>query len=275
LVTLDRFLVTGGNGMVGRAIPFGMKPSRAELDVTNPAAVKNYLDRFNPTGIVCLSSVNIRKCEEDPLEAYRVNVFAARTLAQEAAKRKIPIVLVSAGAIFQGPRDKDFDEQAEPFPANIYGQTKYLAEILISSITPEHLILRTGWLFGGSGPHHLNFIDKAIGLAKKGEAITATNDQTGSPTLLKDFIVTLMNLIKIEERGIYHIVNEGRATALDVAKQVISLTKSSSVIEKSTVTQLSTTGPKRSPSEALTSTRLHLRSWKEALRDYVTHGLAS
>ena len=251
--------------MVGQALSFGVKTSHHELDVLDNDGIRAICDRVNPSGILCLSSVNLRNSEKNPLQAYAVNVFGVYNLACEALRRKIPIILVSSGTVFHGSLESLFSEDDLPSPQNIYGQTKYLAEVLVRSMTDNYLILRTGWLFGGktqSSP-----VNKMIKLVKNSEEITATIDQKGSPTYLLDFVEKMKELIDTDAHGIFHVVNGGAASAADIAQEIIAYVESEPKLHLVKMSEIA--GPPRSASEVLLSKKIKLRHWKEALIDYL------
>lgn len=272
MTDVSRILITGANGLIGQKMSFGIKASRDELDVTNPEAIGKFCEKFNPSGIVCLSSIDLRSCEKDPLSAYKVNVLGVYNLALEAVKRDIPIIILSTGAIFNGLAGKSFREGDIPNPQNIYGQTKYLAEIVVKHVAKKYIIARTGWVFGTTSAKKSGAIDRIIALAKSGERIKAVTDQTGSPTYVNDFLEALEKLIKLDSYGTFHITNDGVASAADVAKEIVSICKSSSEIVETKAEGIESNGPRRSPSEALASGKIKLRSWREALKSYLTAG---
>ena len=260
--------------MMGQALDFGVKLLHKDLDVTRPEQIKTVCENLKPTGLVCLSSLDLRRCEESPYKAVETNVLGVYHLAQETSRRSIPLVIVSTGAVFNGPLHSVFDEMSEPSPLHLYGQTKWLAEIM-AKMAPHLCILRTGWLFGGSSVYHKNFIDLAFEKALRGEPIKASTDQTGSPTYLPDFVNKLGQLLKQGETGLHHVVNDGPATAYDIATILVEVLKSSSKIEIVPANQISNAGPRRSPSEALISKKIKLRSWKEALTEYLQKKLST
>ncbi|MFC1685691.1 SDR family oxidoreductase [Nanoarchaeota archaeon] len=268
MVDLSRILITGSEGVIGSQLDFGVKKSHRELDVTNSKNIKKVCDEINPSGILCLSSKDIRSCEKNPSQAHEVNVNGVINLAKEAAKRNIPIILLSTGAIFNGPVNKSFNEEDTPQPQNIYGQTKYLAEKSLPIITPNYLIIRTGWIFGTNNSKKIDFIKRMINSLEKGEEVKVVTDQTGSPTYLPDFIDKMKELIQNGFKGIFHVVNRGIATPEDILNEIISIKgiNSKSKIIKNKLSQQE--GILRSHSEALTSKKVSLRSWKEALKEY-------
>ncbi|MBX4212080.1 sugar nucleotide-binding protein [Candidatus Pacearchaeota archaeon] len=268
MADISRLLICGGEGLIGRNIPFGIKVSRHELDVLKRDHIKRAFEKYNPSGILYLASVNLRDSEKDPMHAYRVNVIGINNIAEEATDAKIPMIIVSSGAVFNGSLHDKFNEVTNPDPQNIYGQTKYLAEIVARWSSPDNLVVRTGWLFGGlSTKDRKGGFDIMIEKTSKGEDVKASSDQYGSPTYSKDFFLALRESIEKNMSGIVHIVNDGAASALDIVNEVKSLTGSRSVITPASARDIP--GPKRSASEAMVSNVFYLRSWKEALREYL------
>jgi len=268
-VNLDKFLVTGAGGMVGQNVHFGLKFDHRELDVTNKDMVELVCNRIGPSGILNLAALDIRQCEADPLKAYHANVMGTYNLALQARNHDIPMVLVSSAAVFDGKQTEYFYEDRPPDPVNIYGQTKQLAELMLTEMLPDSLIVRTGWLYGGHGAHHPKFVDVAIDKARRGEQIDASTDQDGSPTYVSDFLEELERQLTAGSGRVVHIINSGRATALDVAEMIVSQLSSQSTINPMKIVDMSDAGPARSRSEALTSHYVELRSWQEALSEYI------
>lgn len=268
-IDINRVMVTGANGMIASHVPFGQKVSRADFDITCPAQVASACDRLNPSGILHLAAHGIRQCELDPRMGYRTNVLGAYYLALEAEARSIPFVLLSSGAVFNGPRGAVFTEESPCDPVNLYGQTKHAAELLACHVTPRALVVRTGWVFGGHDGAWPKFIDSAIVSAERGEPIVASGDHDGSPTLVTDLVRELQRLILAEAVGVVHVVNDGAGTAADVAREISTLAGSTSMVREVSASDIQPDGPKRSSSEALVSRRTRLRPWREALKEYV------
>ena len=100
MADLSRILVTGAQSRIGQAIPFGIKLSHKELDVTNKQAIQQKCEQLSPSGILCLASIDIRLCEKDPLLAYKVNVLGAYYTAQIANERNIPFIFINSYIIY-------------------------------------------------------------------------------------------------------------------------------------------------------------------------------
>lgn len=266
---LDRVLVTGGEGMIARAIPFGIKLSRRDLDVRDAAAVLAVVRDRQPSAITHLAALDIRQAEVDPKAAMATNVLGSYNLARAARAAGIPLVFLSSGAVFNGKPGDIHDETARPDPVNVFGQTKMLAELMLQETLDDVLIVRTGWVFGGHQAHHRKFVDLAIELSLRGEPIEASSDRWGSPTLVHDLVRELQRLVETRSRGLVHVVNQGAATGADLAREIVQFLHSASEVRAVHGSELRDGSPPRPPSEVLTSRTITLRPWPEALRAYL------
>ncbi len=267
MIDLDRVVVTGGAGLVGRSIPFGQPTTRAVLDVTDPESVRVAFKRLRPSAVLHLAGVDIRRCEADPLIAYQVNVSGTYNVVREAEHWGVPFVFLSTGAVFSGAFGEVFFEDSLPEPVNAYAVTKCLAEIVVQKVSSRHLIVRTGWLFGFEAAPAKKFLPLAMKVARANEPIKASADQTGSPTYVADFVGKLEEVIREGRSGTLHIVNDGVATAADMAEVVVDQVNSRSRIERLSFRDF-VAGFRRSESEALASRTLKLRPWQDALREF-------
>jgi len=265
MANLSKVLIIGAEGLIGNELDFGIKLSHKDIDVTNRDSIKKALEKHRPEAVLNLASVNLRKAQEDPFLANQVNVIGAYNVALETKQKNIPLIIISTGAVFNGGLDKEFNEEDTPNPLNIYGQTKYLAEIVVKETNFEYLIVRAGWLFGfKSGKNFFNRIMESL----NGERIEATYDQFGSFTYIKDFTDKLKEIIEKDYRGIFHIANSGRGNTLELIESLIESFKSKTNIDKVSYNKFNT-DIKRSQSEVLVSNIVKLRDWKLALKECI------
>ncbi|OIO43197.1 hypothetical protein AUJ64_02525 [Candidatus Pacearchaeota archaeon CG1_02_39_14] len=269
MADLGRILISGGHGMIGSNLDFGIKPDKSEFDVTNPESISLACDKYNPSAILSLSSINIRDSEENPLNAYRVNSIGVYHLAREAKKRGIPLIMLSTGSVFNGSIKDSFNEDSFPNPVNIYAQTKYIAEVFALGSSDRNLVIRTGWVFGTSKDSKKGVFDKMLDLVMDKDEIIATYDQEGSPTYIKDLVTEIKKLISRNCSGIYHVANQGRASAVEFVEEAIRYAGRNIRIKRKTVAEFSSK-VKRSPSECLNSNKIKLRSWQEALEEHIS-----
>lgn len=268
---LSNTLITGAGGMIGSYIDFGVKTDRESLDIVNSDAVLAVFQKHKPDVIIHLAAeTDMAICEKDPLRAYNVNVIGTYNIAKAAKLIGTKLVYVSTDAVFDGVKKSPYFEDDMPNPQNVYGRSKYLGELIIQGLGGDYLIVRTSWIFGGGPEKDKKFVAKIMNQLKDNniKEIKVINDVYSSPTFAKDFVNALKNLILNGEKGIFHIVNSGVASRYDVAKELVQITGShvklvsvSAGFFPSDIKAINTGG--------LASKKIKLRSWQEALEEYV------
>lgn len=263
-------LVTGGAGMVGSQATFGKKLTRKELDILSLHSIEQAIKKYKPRVILHLAAMtHMLLCEENPKEAFKVNVIGTKNLATICKRYNIKLVYMSTCAVFNGRKKTPYREIDTPDPINAYGKTKLEGEKIVQKLIPSSLIIRTGWLFGG-GKNDKKFVQLTYKKFKEGSEVKATKDRKGSPTFVPDLLSETKKLIKENKSGIYHIVNSGEATYLDIAKEIRKIGKFNKKIIAVKGKDVELPKLKRGKLEALTSSKIKLRSWKKALHVYLT-----
>jgi dTDP-4-dehydrorhamnose reductase len=259
-------LVTGGQGTIGSSLPFGRKLGRNELDVTNVEQIRRVITHYRPSLIIHPAALtDVDYCQTHPQEAYRVNVIGTYNLAREAQIHHTWLMVISTGAVFPGTGPASVNDL--PRPINVYGRTKYLAELAAQDCNPLTLIVRTGWVFGSLV--HPKFIELIAQKIQTGRAdLKVLRGYSGCPTWSVDFGKGLQKLLNRPRPGIYHLVNRGTVSRCQLARTMIKLSgKSLKVIPVSNHHfSLQAPRPKR---EILLPTPPHLRPWQTALKAYL------
>lgn len=268
MTKIDRLVVTGGFGQIGRSMNFGIQMDRTEIDVTDPASVLNGLRRLNASAVLNLASIDLRPSQADPATALQVNIDGTYNIAQAARELDIPVILITTGAVFYGAFGETFDETAIPAPQCVYAKTKHMAELIVQALVPQSLIIRTGWLFALDITPRKKFVEIVMAAAADNKRVRASNDQSGSPTYAPDFFDALKTAIIDDQRGILHIVNEGTASAAEIADAVYRHYGLNDMVDPVSFQEF-IDGVPRSKSEGLSSNILKLRPWTEALAEYI------
>jgi dTDP-4-dehydrorhamnose reductase len=103
MIDTSRVLIIGGSGMVGSQMDFGIRPSRAELDITDNDSVRRGFEQYQPAAAILLAGlVNVTQCEEHPEEAERVNVEGTKNVAKAAANASVLLIYFSSFFFFEG-----------------------------------------------------------------------------------------------------------------------------------------------------------------------------
>jgi dTDP-4-dehydrorhamnose reductase len=115
------------------------------------------------------------------------------------------LVHVSTDYVFDGGKGSPYIEDDAPCPLGVYGQSKLAGE-MNAAFNPDHLIVRTQWLYG---LHGKNFVETMLRLAGEKDELAVVDDQIGSPTWTVDLAHAVLALLKSGRRGIYHAANSG------------------------------------------------------------------
>lgn len=199
-----------------------------DVDVTDRGGVKQALASTGPDVVLnCAGYTAVDKAESEPDTAYRINVLGARNVAQAAGRVGARVVYFSTDYVFDGTAAEPYAEDAPTGPCNVYGRTKLLGEQATREANPDHLVVRLGWLYGGSGRHFLRTI---LRLAREKDVLRVTNDQTGSPTFTEDIVRQVLTLLTDGASGTYHCADTGSATWYDFAQAILHMTGSNTPI---------------------------------------------
>lgn len=264
-----KIIITGGYGMVGSQAKFGIKFRKEELDITNNSSIEKAFKKYQPDVVLHLAAMtDMIGCEKYPKKAFRLNVLGTERLARMCKKYNVKLVYLSTCAVFDGKKKSPYTEKDKPKPLNIYGTTKLQGEIITRLILPDALIIRTGWLFGG-GKKDTKFAKKVFDNMKMGKEIKAVSDRNGSPTYIPDLLYIVKKLIDKNSTGMFHVVNDGITSYFDIANEIKKLGKFKSQIISVKAKGLESPLLKRGKMEGLKSSTIKLRSWKQALKEYL------
>ena len=109
-------------------------------------------------------------------------------------------------------------ETDAPRPRSTYGISKLLGEWFAAE-APRHYVLRVESLFGG--PRAKSSIDALLNAIVTGGEARAFADRVVSPSYVEDVAAATLALVtRAAPFGLYHCVNSGSATWLEVAREL-------------------------------------------------------
>jgi len=262
-------LITGGDGMVGSYIDFGISTNHRSLDVTDFKEVLATCKHHEPKLIIHLAAeTDFDRCERDTSHAYMVNAIGTYNVAFAAREVGAKFVYVSTSAVFDGNKEGPYSEEDIPNPQNHYGHSKYLGEIATTGLLKDALIVRICWVFGGGVTKDQKFVAKILKQLDQ-PIINVVASKCGSPTYGKDLVEGIKQLVKDGKTGIYHMGNEGTPTRADVVREIIRITGSRVEVREVDETFFSASYADRLNNESMVSKTNYMRPWKEALAEYI------
>ena len=249
--------------------------SRAELDVTDPGALRRLLAERRPQAVVnCAAYTDVDGAESQRAAALAVNGAGAGNVAAAAAEVGARIVHVSTDYVFDGAKREPWLESDPVGPLGAYGETKLAGERAVAAAGPAHAIVRTAWLFGAGGR---NFVDAMLALAAEREEVYVVTDQIGSPTWTGHLAGALVELAeRPAQTGIHHIAGAGSCSWYELAREVFDRAGSDCRVLPTTSDALPRPAPRPAYSVLGSERRepLTLPSWQEGVAEYLSGSVA-
>jgi dTDP-4-dehydrorhamnose reductase len=220
-------LITGGSGRLGQAVVRSCvarglayrAPTRAELDVNDPGAVRAALERLRPWAVVNAAAfARPAAAEVDPEGCRRANHDGSAVLAGACAAVGIQLLCWSTHLVFDGHQRRPYVEGDAPAPRGVYATTKLESERLIAAICPQALVVRAGPLFAPWDRAKMAAL--ALHTVPRGRHFKAADDVTISPSYLPHLVAAALDLLIDGECGIWHLANQGAITHADFARSL-------------------------------------------------------
>ena len=276
-------MILGASGTLGRAFvkiagERGLAvacATRAEADITNPAAIHAAIERVDPWAVVNATGyVRVDDAEREPDACYGVNTVGAANVAAACRQRGIRMVSYSSDLVFGGDRDHPYTEHDAPRPLNVYGASKAEGERRVLDILPDALVVRTSAFFGPWDTS--NFVVQTLDAIRQGRRWRAATDVVVSPTYVPDLVNAALDLLFDGESGIWHLSNEGPISWFEFARSAAAACgEQSDLIEPATAAALGWPAPRPSYS-ALSSVRGRvMRSTADALTAFAASHVVS
>lgn len=266
----EQVLSTGASGMIGSYVDFGIRTDHATLDILDADAVMAFVKKHNPSAIIHFAgATDMMKTEQDPLYAYELNVRGTYNMAQAAREVGATMVLASSSRVFDGHKKGSYTEDDAPNPQTHYGRTKYISELIVASLAERYIIARTAWVFGGGPTRDNKFYGKILKQLQSGESeIAALDDVCGSPTYGKDYVAAIKTLLEKGEYGTFHVANGGVATRYDLARAMAAHMRPDAKV-RAVDRSFFPSAASLPANESISSKRVPLRPWEEALAEYM------
>ena len=230
-----RILVTGANGQLGSELrELSAKYTDyeftftdvAELDITNIDSLNAYFQsqpKFDFL-INCAAYTAVDAAESNQELAFKLNTTAVDMLVEMAGKYGFFLVQISTDYVFDGEKNRPYDEEDVPIPSSIYGKTKNDAERLILYSDIRAIVIRTAWLYSTYGK---NFVKSMIKYGTERDELNVVFDQVGTPTYAADLADAILQILPQLQAmpkpytDLFHYTNEGVCSWYDFTQHIL------------------------------------------------------
>ncbi len=278
---IDRVLILGASGQLGAALvaqewpvgTFVLPATRDQLDITDPLAVRAYINQWRPKVVVNAAAYTaVDAAEDQPEMAAEINHMAVESLVDALGAVGGRLIHISTDYVFDGATPGWYTEHDQVNPLSVYGRSKRAGELAALSLA-ESLVIRTSWLYSSTGR---NFVRTIRQLGRARHSLEVVDDQFGCPTSADELAAAIVVAIRsgLRYTGVFHVASPDDGTWWDVADEVLRLdgTRNRVRLARLTTDQypLAARRPadSRISSEAFAAAYGHVLSpWREALRE--------
>jgi dTDP-4-dehydrorhamnose reductase len=223
-------LIFGKNGQLSRALQRSLTArgreyscyGRNELDlIAHPENAADLIRRSAPTAVInACAFTDVDGAETKTAEANILNAKAPGIMAAACCLAEIPFIHISTDYVFDGLKPSPYQPGDKPNPLNVYGRSKAAGERAVLAAGGQSLILRTSWVYDGTGQ---NFLTAMLRLAKTQTELSLVSTQFGRPTYAGHLAEACLAALNYMPRKpmIYHVTNSGPVVSwADFAKAI-------------------------------------------------------
>ena len=238
-----KILITGSNGLLGQKIVKHLAKHKISflatslgenrnpecpndfyrsMDICSQEEIKTVFNSFLPIHIIHTAAMtNVDKCEEFPLECYKLNVQATQFLFEAAKKIQAHFQFISTDFVFDGLKG-NYAENDIPNPLSVYAHSKFEAENLVSAPNYSNFsIVRTIILYGkANNLSRSNIVCWAKETLYSGQPMTIIDDQFRAPTWADDLAWACIQICKLKKTGMYHICGPETMSIYDLVLRI-------------------------------------------------------
>lgn len=271
--------VTGAKGFVGSEIAtrladkgYNVIGTDIEVSICEPERLEAFAQASQPDVIINAAGIPRAAAGlNNRIKAYETNTLGAGNIAVVANSINAKLVQISTDDVFPNRLHEPVNEFDNPHPEKPYGKSKRAGEMMIRDTMPNHLILRTTWLYSVNG----GILKSMLDTLNKGEVVEARTDQYNCPTSITTYVDFMVKAIEANATGILHITGKGCISRYDFVHKALEIMGYDASNWVKPTTDLVTAEQVQLESLMLEMFGAELPNWEDDLRAYLTEvGLA-
>lgn len=228
-----RTLITGGTGLLGKALIEEGGPSRkimatylgnymigdhgnvkyVKLDLSDTGGYGKLFNEFKPEIVIHTAGLGSPDyVEKNRKEGWEINVKGTQHIADYCRDHGSKLVYISSNGIYDGER-APYNEDSKALPINYYGELKLEGEEVTKKAGVPYAIVRPILMYGWNHPfERANIVTTALSKLKKNGEIFAYDDVFTTPLYVKSCAEAIWKIVDKEITGVFNIAGSDRAS---------------------------------------------------------------
>jgi dTDP-4-dehydrorhamnose reductase len=199
----------------GELFGFPLQP----IDLANRDALTAAFRETQPSLVIHAGAMSrVDACFQQPVLAWQANTRATQLLTDLAADADARLLYVSTDLVFDGETGW-YNEQAEPSPVSIYGQTKAEAERAVMGYN-RGVVVRVSLLFGPSITQRGSFFDHQVTTLRDGQPCILFDDEWRTPLSVLSAARGLIAIGESGYQGLLHFGGPERMTRWEMGQRL-------------------------------------------------------
>jgi dTDP-4-dehydrorhamnose reductase len=218
-ISNTRILVTGAGGLLGRAFQQRLAGqiviplSRDRLSPDNPESLEKAIALAAPDIVInCAAHTDVEAAERDPAIDFQINARLPGLLGEICGKMGLFLVHFSSTGCYGNWKSEPYIEEDMLRPTTAHHLAKLAGEEAVRESGASHLVLRTGWLYGGLPGQPKNFVWNRLVEAMSEVELVTNGRQRGCPTFVGDLVKQTLVVLKSGRIGIFNATSQGSAS---------------------------------------------------------------
>lgn len=217
--------VTGCDGFIGKEVSqrfeqagYNVVGTDLALSVCEQERLEAFAEEIQPDVVV--NCAGIRRDATNlatRIKAYEVNAVGARNVALAANAVGAVVVQVSSDDVYSSKLDEPVNEFDSPQPNTPYGKSKRAGEMMVRNTTPDHLIIRSSWIYHADSGQMRAVLDAA----REGRKIEMRIDQFAAPTSVALYVDMIIRALEKGATGTFHMVARGSTSRFGFASKIL------------------------------------------------------
>jgi len=239
LVSLLKLLITGGTGLLGRALIEAFKKSSIicatysgkyevidesdvhymNMNIQNTEGYARIFEDFRPDVVIHTASIGSPDfAEKNKKITWDINMGGTETIISLCEGHGAKYIYISSNGIYDGA-NAPYGEEDEAKPINYYGEIKLKGETLVDGKRITSAIIRPNILYGWHHPaERSNIVTMAIERLRNGETFMAFSNVYVMPLYVGQCAEAIKRVVDESHWGTYNIAGRDRVSIFELIR---------------------------------------------------------